>query len=178
LVWFNQVWNTEVSLRDIVCRQHLPFAKCDYCVRQRDLFSQKRTLDERRGDKTDLRVHLRSIFKEKLMYYSNRARAREEPNRYLSIIFDGADQSKYDTPHFAEKSHISELRKLKMHLYGALVHGRKAYAFTCPDHELQGHNTTIQALWHIINDIMDEDGKLPPVLLLQLDNTTKQNKGR
>jgi hypothetical protein len=178
LMWFNQVWTNDATLREIVCRQHLPFAKCDFCVRQRDLFSQKRNADQRRGDKRELRAHLNSIVKEKLMYYSNRTRARAEPRRYLSIIFDGADQSKYDTPHFAERSHISELRKIKMHMYGALVHGRKAYAFTCPDHEHQGHNTTIQALWHVINDQLDENGELPPVLLLQLDNTTKQNKGR
>ena len=66
-----------------------------------------------------------------------------------------------------------------MHLYGALVHGRVSYAMICPDHEEQGHNATIQCIWMIIVDQYIQNGrKLPPVLFLQLDNTTKQNKGR
>ena len=38
--------------------------------------------------------------------------------------------------------------------------------------------TTIEVLWRVLNDIQTEEGQLPGVLLLQLDNTTKQNKGR
>ena len=98
---------------------------------------------------------------------------------FLSIIIDGADQSKHDLPHFKDSSKMSdEITKVKMHLYGALVHGRAAYAFTIPDHEKQGHNTTIQVLQHILEDLKRKDGKLPPVLKLQLDNTTEQNKGQ
>ena len=68
---------------------------------------------------------------------------------------------------------------MKMHLYGALVHGRGSYAMICPDHEEQGHNATIQCIWMIIVDQYLKNGhKLPPVFFLQLDNTTKQNKGR
>mgnify|MGYP002809713926 CR=1 FL=1 len=37
---------------------------------------------------------------------------------------------------------------------------------------------TIAAIWDTIIDIFNKDGKLPPVLLLQLDNTSKQCKGQ
>ena len=64
-----------------------------------------------------------------------------------------------------------------MHLYGALVHGRGAYAFTIPDHEPQGHNSTIQVLHYLLAALIKK-GDLPRILKLQLDNTTKQNKGQ
>jgi hypothetical protein len=66
-----------------------------------------------------------------------------------------------------------------MHLYGVLVHGRRAYAYSCPDHEEQGHNATIECIWRVVVDQYIANGrKLPPVFFLQLDNTTRQNKGR
>ena len=81
-------------------------------------------------------------------------------------------------PHFKDQSHLSsEAKKIKMHLYGGLVHGRGAYAFTMPDHEPQGHNTTIQCLHAILCHIL-LTSLIPPILKLQLDNTTKQNKGQ
>jgi len=129
-------------------------------------------------DNQALREHLKDIENEKLMYYSNRVRARKEPHKYLSIIIDGADQSKHDMPHFKDMSHLTnELRRIKMHLYGALVHGRGAYAFTMTDHESQGHNSTIQVLHSLLLEI-GKTGPIPPMLKLQLDNTTKQNKGQ
>jgi hypothetical protein len=98
----------------------------------------------------------------------------------MSMIIDGADQSKYDLPFWCESSHASdETKRLKMHLYGVLVHGRRSYVFVSPDHEEQGQNSTIQCIWEVIVDQYFANGKkLPNVLFLQLDNTTKQNKGR
>jgi hypothetical protein len=130
------------------------------------------------ADNTALRQHLKDVEAEKMHYYSNRVRARAYKEEYLSIIIDGADQSKHDMPHFKDMSHLTnELRRIKMHLYGALVHGRDAYAFTITDHERQGHNSSIQVLHYILVDIA-KHGKVPTVMKLQLDNTTKQNKGQ
>ena len=63
-----------------------------------------------------------------------------------------------------------------MHLMGVLVHGRDTYTFTVPGHLAQGNNVTIQSLWKVLVDIKQKEGKLPPVLYLQLDNTAKQCK--
>ena len=158
--------------------EDLPFAKCDFCIQHRARAERKRTQDDVDQDNAALRMHLEDIKAEKLMYYSNRAMARRSPKKYMSIIIDGADQSKHDMPHFKDQSHMSsEAHRIKMHLYGALVHGRGAYAFTMPDHEPQGHNTTIQVLHHILTD-QAKQGPLPEILKIQLDNTTKQNKGQ
>ena len=176
--YFNKVWRGDPKLLNIICREHMPFAKCDFCIKHRSKAERKRTQEAIEEDNAELRLHLLDVKAEKLMYYSNRARARRSPHSILSIIIDGADQSKHDMPHFKDCSHlISEIRRIKMHLYGALVHGIGAYAFTIPDHEPQGHNTTIQVLHHILCDISNKS-YLPKVLKLQVDNTTKQNKGQ
>ena len=178
LSYFNKVWRGDPVLLTIICREHMPFAKCDFCIKHRAKAERKRTKEAIEEDNAELRLHLQDIKAEKMMYYSNRARARRSPRMFLSIIIDGADQSKHDMPHFKDIAHlISEIRRIKMHLYGALVHGRGAYAFTIPDHEAQGHNTTIQVLHHILCDLAKK-GPLPKILKLQVDNTTKQNKGQ
>ena len=176
---FNAIWRSDDHLRKIICREHLPFAKCDTCIRHRQKAERKRTkimIDE---DRKALRQHLEEVKHEKIYYYHNRDCGRRNKSRILSIITDGADQSKYGFPHFKDKSHMSdEVPKIKMHLYGALVHGHGAYAFTMADHEKQGHNTTIQVLQEIFLDFKKKGKALPPVLKLQLDNTTKTNKGQ
>jgi hypothetical protein len=178
--WFCKVWCNEPDLAHIIIRAHLPFAKCTICVRQRAYFSMKRTQAERDADTLVTLDHLDAVAKEKRCYYSHRSKARKYDKRFLSMIIDGADQSKYDLPYWCEKNHASdEVRRLKMHLYGVLCHGRKAYCFAMPDHEAHGHNTTIKCIWKVIVDQYIEGGnKLPPVLFLQLDNTTRQNKGQ
>ena len=178
LSYFNKIWRVDTKLARIICREHIPFAKCDFCIRHRNKKERKRTVEVVQKDMEELRLHLEMIKAEKLTYYGNRARARLWPHRFLSIIIDGADQSKHDMPHFKDQSHLSsEAKKIKMHLYGGLVHGRGAYAFTMPDHEPQGHNTTIQCLHAILCHIL-LTSLIPPILKLQLDNTTKQNKGQ
>ena len=175
---FARAWRSDVELCKIVCREHLPFAKCNFCIRQRQKSDRRRSQKDIDKDNKDLKAHLDMVRNEKMMYYSNRARARRQPEQFLSMIIDGADQSKYEQPHFKDASHLThEMKKIKLHLYGCLVHGRGAYCFTMPDHETQGHNTTIQVIMHVLTDLL-KNGPLPTVLMLQLDNTTKQNKGQ
>jgi hypothetical protein len=177
--WFCSVWESEDELAHIICRSYLPFAKCDVCVRQRNRDSTHRTQKERDADYKATADHLRDVAAEKACYYQHRDKARRNPETYMSMIIDGADQSKYDLPYYCERSHTTDIQRLKMHVYGVLVHGHGCYAFTMPDHEAQGHNSTIQALWDVICDQYVERGnKLPDVLYLQLDNTTRQNKGQ
>ena len=177
--WFCCVWDTEDELGHIICRSYLPFAKCDICVRQRNRDSTKRTQEERDADYKATADHLHDVSQEKACYYQHRDKARRNPLTYMSAIIDGADQSKYDLPYYCERSHTTDIQRLKMHVYGVLVHGHGCYAFTMPDHEAQGHNSTIQALWEVICDQYVKRGNsLPDVLYLQLDNTTRQNKGQ
>ena len=178
---FCRTWTQCAALRDVVVRKWMPFAKCTQCTQFRELETchKKRTRAERDETHEVQRKHLSDIRLERRHYHSNRLRAILAPETYLSLIIDGADQGKHQLPHFCNRSHLSD-EAVKQHLYayGVISHGRKAYSFLLPGHVAQGHDVTIEVLWRVLNDVLSEEGKLPRVLLLQLDNTTKQNKGR
>lgn len=159
----------------------MPFAKCTECVSYRKTLARgkKSSLNDKRVARENHKEHLRQIRLERRHYYSNRMRAILQPKTYVSLIVDGADQSKHKVPHDPDASHLlDETVRQQLYAYDALSHGRKAYTFLLPGHVKQGHDVTIEVIWRIINDILDTEGKLPPILLLQLDNTSKQNKGR
>ena len=179
--YFCHVWDATPALASVVLRKWLPFAKCDTCIKFRgmQLRWKKLTRDERAAARAGHRIHIMGVRLERRAYYSNRMRARLEPHNYLSLIIDGADQGKHRVPHWPEKSHMmDEAMRQQLYAYGVLSHGRKAYTYLLPGHVRQGHDVTIDILWRVLCDTHHNEGKLPPVLLLQLDNTTKQNKGR
>jgi hypothetical protein len=173
LIWDHH-WKTK-----LVVRKWLPFAKCDKCIDIRNRCSATRDAALKETLNAELRAHLQFVKRERAAYAAKRLLGRYQGDKYLSLIIDGADQSDHQLPHVAQQSHsTSESWKLKLHLLGVLVHGKGAYVYTCPAHIAQGNNVTIQALWDTIVKIRETDGKLPGVLFLQLDNTTKSCKGR
>ena len=98
---------------------------------------------------------------------------------YLSLIIDGADQRTYALPYFCDKPHGTEVGlKLKNGLYGVLVHGGPTGLFALPGWMKGGSNTTVHCLhkmfWKLSQDA--PNGRLPPHLFLQMDNTCKENK--
>ena len=125
------------------------------------------------------RTHLERVRRERRSYVIRQKLARSNPDKFLSLIIDGADSSPYMVPHMAHRNHASSAApKVKIHVLGCIAHGRDTYAFTCPPHIGQGHNVTIQVLDRVLTDIKRAEGRVPPILHIQLDNTTKQNKGR
>ena len=178
---FCRAWGECDALRDVVVRHWMPFAKCTQCTQFRELETSQKRKDKAGWDAAHAkqRRHIADVLLERRHYHSNRLRAILDPDTYMSLIIDGADQGKHLLPHFCNRSHLSD-EAVKQHLYayGAISHGRKAYTFLLPGHVAQGHDVTIEVLWRVINDVQSEEGRVPPVLLLQLDNTTKQNKGR
>ena len=175
--YFCKVWKE--SRKHIVTRKYIPFAKCDFCTNNRAAASTTRDQNTRNQLRKSLRGHLKEIAAERATYHRNGSRAVNQPEDYLSLIIDGADQGDYGLPHCVDKSHVSEKGyKIHMKVMGVIAHGRGSWAFTCPPHIAQGNNVTIQALWYVLLDIKRREGTLPLVLNLQLDNTSKQCKGR
>jgi hypothetical protein len=112
------------------------------------------------------------------MYWVTREGVYRWPHLYMIIIIDGEDQSDHELPHFVTRIKSSdEAYKAKVHLMGVIVHHRYTYLYTCPGHVKQGHNVTIQTLWEVITDVKKKEDRLPKNSYLQLDNTTKENKG-
>ena len=179
LVYFRNVWKQDHKQGKYTIRRWLPFAKCTVCKGFKDNERLEKNSAARKEIQTAYDKHLQEVKLERQHYYSNRLRAEADPETYLSLIIDGADQSDHQCPHWCERSHASAAcTRQKLYLYGCISHGRKAYVYTVPDHVKQGHDTTIEVIWRVLNDTLEREGKIPPVLLLQLDNTTKQNKGR
>ena len=179
LGYFEYCWSADAEANKVLMRRWLPFAKCDECCDNREQSYQTNDIDLKKKLAGFLSQHLLFVQRERMAYALHREQAKHEPGTYLSMIVDGADQSKHNLPHAAQKSHGSDAPfKIKMHLLGVLVHGVGTYAYTCPGHIAQGHNVTIQAIWDTLVHILSVRGKLPKTMFLQLDNTTKSCKGK
>lgn len=176
---FNRLWKHSDDTRGITVRKWIPFAICNVCSTARRRLANTRDTHERDIVAAELRAHLRFVKRERMSYAMKRRQAIDNPRDFMSIIIDGADQSDHDLPHIYQKCKASsEATKLRMHVIGAIVHGSATYAYTSPAHVAQGHNVTIQALWDTMVHEKRKRGRLPGTLYLQLDNTTKQCKGR
>ena len=161
-------------------RTWMPFAKCDDCIKRRKQQEKEKDREALKIILEEQRRHIRFVKRERMSYHLRQHMAIRS-DEYLSIIIDGADQKAHGIPHTCAKSHLSDAAwKLKLHLLGAIVHGQGVYVYTCPANFAQGHNITIQVLFDVLEQVRQDKGvvKLPEVLLLQLDNTTKQNKGK
>ena len=177
--YFCKVWRSNPLITHIKLRKHLRFALCDTCVEFREMQLVKKTTAERWELKRAQLGHHMSVKKERQMYYWRRDLGISEEHDSVSMIVDAADQSKYALPYLHVASHSSQAcLRVPVHLMGVLVHGDMVRGYTYYENFLQGHNVTIQAIHNTLADKLARDGKLPSTLYLQLDNTTKQCKGR
>ena len=178
--YFYRCWREDPIASRIRIRKWLRFMECDCCVE----FSHRRSLGLESEDAMRLlvleeREHWDFIKLERKSYYVRCERAVKEKHKYLSLVIDGADQSRFHLPHFRRKSHeTAGGAKIGLHLMGCLAHGRASYAFTVLPHVKQGANATIHVLHRVLLDTYRREGRLPDVLYLQLDNTTKQCKNK
>ena len=176
--YFCKTWRKFEDCAKCIIRKWIPFTKCDCCTKSRQEL-KTRDADKRARIMAEVTKHILFVRRERRYYYGNRIRGRRDKDNYLSMIIDGADQSDHCMPHFCFRSHKTDAAwKMKLHLLGVIVHGIGTYTYTVPSHMAQGNNVTIQVLWETLLKIKrkSKNGTLPPILYLQLDNTTKQNK--
>ena len=179
--YFITTWRTHPDTKHIKIRRWLKFALCDKCVEFRE--ARYDTRDPKKLAELDRREKLHHAFvrAERHFYMGKRAIAEgpNGPQQCLSCIIDGADQSSYGLPYHFVTTHATQgAWKVKTHLMGVLAHGRQAYGYTCIDNVKHGNNLTIQCLHQLLVDTWEREGQLPPTLYVQLDNTSKQCKGR
>ena len=125
------------------------------------------------------REHLESTLKEREVYWANKRESREDPTRTLCLTIDGADQGDFHLPSWWEQDkRACKMYKLKTHVTGCLVAGRQPWCFVSGDACKNGHNLTIQVLYDVLVGIKKDEGVLPDHINIQLDNTTRQNKGK
>lgn len=107
------------------------------------------------------------------------------PEKYSCIIIDGMDQNKTNLPCLRKASKsTSSLYRLKTHLTGVLdhtrtEHGKQVSIFMDILQWPHDSNLTISIINRALFMHMERtDGVLPPVLYVQMDNTSRENKNK
>jgi hypothetical protein len=177
--WFFHIWRTHIDLKKVVIRKWLRFSKCDECISLREKLGKTRDPDNIKKIQRQMRDHIDMVKRSRAMYYQRRRLAFEEPDKYLSLIVDGADQAQYKLPYFHQRSKTTDAAyRSRIYLMGVLMHGRAAYGYTFGDNVKQGTNVTIECIQRVLLDMDAKGHKIPKTLFLQLDNTAKQCKNR
>ena len=102
--WFCSVWkraNGGAYKKTIKLRKWMPFAKCTECATFRSKRMATEDKEERAKLKARQREHLQRVKRERVSYMVRQRLAIKYPERYLSLIIDGADSSPYQVPHMA-----------------------------------------------------------------------------
>ncbi len=165
---FYKVWDDEFSNVRIPAQKRL--GKCKTCDEFHKAIISTRDAAVRAGNKEARKAHMALVKADRVVYHTWRRKAREEPDKFIVISMDGMDQSKTDIPNH----NTSEMQSsLPVRVVGALVHSARklAYAYLVTDFTKET-NTMIEVLRRTI----DAQEKLPPILILQLDNTSQENK--
>lgn len=171
--YFCEVWLK--NFPDLVVQKYSNFTKCDVCVEY--LLKKQRRLSAAllKTVEADQAKHVAHVMAQRKVYWKNCAKGKNNPDDYLSIILDGADQSKYRLPHFIHKSkQDSGSKKLQLHLVGAMIHGRGTQLYLFHENWPKDSNMTIEVLQRTLSTMP----VLPKHLLLQMDNCFRENKNR
>lgn len=174
--YFFQVWNKFCA--HVKVRKISRFAKCARCEQLRNALQEavQKGMDTS-SLKEQKRSHRLLIEMERREYKKKREQAMLHPDRYCSIIMDGADQSAFGLPHFMVKTKDVRGHSLKVKVVGVLDHGRpnRVTFLTMTEEQETGANHIIETL-HRVLSMRAKRGSLPPELYIQLDNCTRENK--
>ena len=163
---FDKIWNEcfpYVKIREYKACS----GKCETCCNLSTLYGKKDTTEIRR-DIGDLKAFHRAD------YMADRARNKEriyqavtDPGNYLSIITDGMQQFHTELPYFGNK--MGQAKKVKQHLQGLTVHGKRTRLYRTVDHIKNGANVCIYILLLALDEELQSSGSLPRILYIQID---------
>lgn len=150
------------------------FKKCSVCHDFDVRIKMTKDPEERQNLRDAKSKHLKDQRDERCVYSDHKAKARNKPNWYLSIIIDDMDQNKTSVPQTdRETDATQEAPRVRVHVTGVRVHGEPnlTHVFTWFDHFPSDCNVPIECLLRILETVRQHrGGQLPPVLYLQLDN--------
>lgn len=179
--YFYRVWRALASF--VKVRKHTGFMLCSRC----ELLREETTKHLKDEDVLLVLIeqhatHLKFIEKERFAYEERQALAEQSPDRYCSIIIDGADQKNYGLPHFATNTKSDAGQKLKVKVVGVLEHivrGQEWLSlFTMTEEYETGANHIVEVVHRALQRKKEKFGKLPPTLFVQVDNCIRENKNR
>ncbi|XP_061164113.1 uncharacterized protein LOC133195610 [Saccostrea echinata] len=175
---FLNIWNEHFP--HVKIKQSNLFTRCTTCDKlDRELHKQLNP-EKKKEIFIKKQEHLHRQMKEKSAYYRRKTVSRRRPDRYISLIIDGMDQSKTNIPHFKGRpsKEFAATRQLNVHVTGVLSHGlNRKYLFTDLHQYKHDSNLTLNVLMKVLWN--HSKGKsLPPVLYLQADNCFRENKNK
>ena len=105
-------------------------------------------------------------------------KAKQQPDKYLSIVIDDIDQSMTFIMYFPLlSSFAAEMWKLQTHLNEAIIHGIGIYGYFDFYQYPYGSNLTIHVLLTgTATTVAFTETHIPPVLYLQLDHRGEKHK--
>jgi hypothetical protein len=125
-------------------------------------------------------VHLDWQMRERSEYYNHKTKATRFRSTHCSIAIDGMDHSKTCLPHYVRVSKdLDGTMLLNSHVTAVLNHGTDHFAtvYLWSDRLPSDSNTTIEFIVQELES-MAEQNRLPMVVWVQLDNTSRENKNR
>ena len=177
--YLDRIWRTDDEFKNIKVHRTLPFSKCDTCSEFDTAYSRTSDPAARKEIIAKKQAHKALVSQDRDGYYTRGAKATMRPREFMSLIVDGADQSKYELPYRPRSTKTADtLWKQKIHVMGAISHGRRVSAFISTDDIKHGNNVTIEVIHRVLWKTLEDEEFLPPVLFLQLDNTTRQCKAQ
>jgi hypothetical protein len=105
--------------------------------------------------------------------------ARNRPDKFLSIVVNGMDQNTTMVPKMCQTVKNIEGRYVKTHLCRVLVHGWGLYCDVWIDvHHRHDSNQVVTSIMGVLNAVHSARGSVPPILCIQADNCTRENKNK
>ena len=166
--YFNRIWNLEFP--DVIIPKKQRLGKCAQCEDFHEQIMSSKDPLEREAIKQKRIEHIKFVRKERFVYHKWRKTCRDNPDKYLCIILDGMDQNKTNVPSFNTGE---SPESVTVRIIGAIVHSveKSVYAYL-NTHFTKETNTMIE----VLRRVLEAQDTLPPVLVLQLDNTSQENK--
>lgn len=163
---FVDIWNT--SFPYVKIREYKAVSgKCKICCMISLLMQQHKTI-EAMQDIKDLRaLHRVDFMSDRIKYKERISQAINFPAKFLSIITDGMQQFHTELPYFGGK--YGHPRKVKQHLQGLTVHGKRTRLYRTVDHIKLGANTCIYILLLSLDEELQASGSLPSTIYVQID---------
>ncbi|KXJ22492.1 hypothetical protein AC249_AIPGENE2579 [Exaiptasia diaphana] len=103
------------------------FTKCGTCVLIDEHIRSKTTKEEKLHWITEREKHMELQSGERKKYQKHQKKAEQRPDKYMSVIIDGMDQSKTHLPHWRQVSKLEGEYAgfMKTHVTGLISHGER-----------------------------------------------------
>ena len=174
----------EMVSKRVSLRHSKGMAGCRVCDRLKAEKRKLKTAYEQEIKQKELDEHLNRQMTERKFYWSNNADSHRRQG-VLSIAMDGMDKKKTQLPSRREPNKTLEAaEKLSIHVLGVLSFGcdisARVQLFLCLPTMLSDASLSVVVLMNALRNIAASNPKegLPHTLLLQLDNSGRDNKNQ